>query len=124
MFQKQDRMNTIQEKINHLNSLVLEGKALDAFELYYDDAVVMQENESQPTIGKDANRQREIEFFGSITEFRSAAVEKVAVGEDVSMVVWTYDYTHKDWGVRNYRQVAVQHWKEGKIVKEQFFYAN
>lgn len=117
-------MQTIQEKINHLNSLVLEGKALDAFELYYDDAVVMQENESTPTVGKDLNRQREIEFFGSITEFRGAAIEKVAVGEDVSMVVWHYDYTHKDWGVRKYKQVSVQHWKEGKIVKEQFFYAN
>ena len=37
-------MQTLKEKINHLNQLVLEGKALDAFEMYYDDEVVMQEN--------------------------------------------------------------------------------
>ena len=117
-------MQTIHEKINHLNSLILEGKALDGFELYYDDKVVMQENELEPTVGKDANRRREIEFFDSITEFRGAAVEQVAVGDNVSMVVWNYDYTHKDWGVRKYRQVSVQHWNNGKIVKEQFFYGN
>ena len=117
-------MKTIHEKINHLNSLILEGKALDGFELYYDDKVVMQENESEPTVGKEANRHREIEFFNSITEFRGASVEQVAVGDNVSMVVWNYDYTHKDWGVRKYRQVSVQHWKNDKIVKEQFFYGN
>ena len=69
-------------------------------------------------------RKARREFFGSITEFRGAAVEDVAVGDDVTMVKWNYDYTHKDWGVRNYTQVAVQHWKDGRIVREQFFYGN
>lgn len=117
-------MQTLKDKIEHLNQLVLEGKALDAFELYYDDEVIMQENESEPTIGKHANRQREIDFFGSITEFRGANVEGIAVGENMSTVIWKFDYTHKDWGIRNYKQVSVQHWKDGKIVKEQFFYGN
>lgn len=117
-------MQTIKEKINHLNQLILEGKALEGFELYYDDAVVMQENENPATIGKDINRQREIEFFGNITEFRGANALDVATGENVSYVKWYFDYTHKDWGVRKYTQVSVQHWKDGKIVKEQFFYGN
>lgn len=117
-------MQALKEKINHLNQLVLEGKALDAFEMYYDDEVVMQENEAAPTVGKEANRNREHAFFSSITDFRGASVLNVAIGEDVTMVVWHYDYTHKDWGVRNYRQVSVQQWKDGKIVKEQFFYGN
>ena len=38
-------MQTIKEKVNHLNQLILEGKALEGFDLYYDDEVVMQENE-------------------------------------------------------------------------------
>jgi hypothetical protein len=117
-------MSTLLEKISDLNDLVLQGKALDAFEKYYHDEVVMQENENAPTIGKDANRQREIEFFDSITEFRSARPLKVTVGEGITMVQWQYDYTHKDWGVKNYTQVSVQEWKDGKIIKEQFFYGN
>lgn len=117
-------MQTLKEKIEHLNKLVLEGKALEAFEMYYDDEVVMQENETTPTIGKEANRRREQEFFGGITEFRGASPLNVAVGNDTTMVIWHYDYTHKDWGVRNYKQVSVQHWKNGRIVKEQFFYGN
>ncbi|HEX2533106.1 MAG TPA: SnoaL-like domain-containing protein [Chitinophagaceae bacterium] len=117
-------MEALQQKIRHLNQLILEGKALDGFELYYDDRVVMQENEQPPTIGKEANRLREQDFFSSITEFRGAQVLDVAVGEGVTMVTWQYDYTHKDWGERRYKQVSVQHWEGGKIIREQFFYGN
>lgn len=117
-------MSTLLEKISDLNDLVLQGKTMEAFEKYYHDDVVMQENESAPTIGKEANRLREEAFYASITEFREAKPLKVALGEGITMVQWHYDYTHKDWGVRNYVQVSVQEWKDGKIIKEQFFYAS
>ena len=117
-------MNTLLEKINGLNHLVLEGKALEAFETYYDDDVVMQENEGIPTIGKEANRKRETEFYSSLIEFRSAKLLKLTVGGNITMTQWHYDYTHKDWGVRNYTQVSVQEWKNNKIIREQFFYGS
>ena len=115
-------MATLLERITDLNDLVLQGKALDAFEKYYHDDVVMQENENTPTVGKRANLEREKEFFASITEFRGARPLKIAVGQNVSMVEWQYDYTHKDWGVRNYVQVSVQEWQDGKIIREKFYY--
>ena len=117
-------MQKLETTITELNSLVLAGKPLDAFDRFYHDDVIMQENENQPTIGKAANRKREEEFYSNILEFREANPLKIAVGEDVTMVVWHYDYTHKDWGVRNYTQTSVQTWKDGKIIKEQFFYGN
>ena len=49
-------MESIKNKIQHLNQLVLEGKAMEAFDLYYDDDVIMQENQMPPTIGKEVNR--------------------------------------------------------------------
>ncbi len=117
-------MNTITEKLNHLNQLVVDGKLMDAFEIYYDDAVVMQENEQPPVDGKEANRLRELEFLNNIVEFRGATPTHVATGDNVSYVTWQYDYTHKLWGVKNYTQVSVQHWKDGKIIKENFIYNN
>jgi len=117
-------MTTLFQRITDLNDLVLQGQALEAFDRYYDDNVIMQENEYPPTVGKKANRKREEEFFSSIVEFRGAKPLKVTVGENTTMVQWHYDYTHKDWGLRNYTQVSVQEWKDGKIVREQFFYGN
>lgn len=117
-------MSALLAKIDDLNDLILQGKSLEAFEKYYHDDVVMQENEQEPTLGKLANLQREKEFYASVTEFRAAKPLKISVGENVSMVQWHFDYTHKDWGIRNYKQVAVQQWKDGKIIHEQFFYGN
>lgn len=115
-------METLFTKISDLNDLILQGKTMEAFEKYYHENVVMQENEHPPTIGKAANRKREEEFFSSITEFRTAKPLKVSVGEGITMVEWYYDYTHKDWGLRNYTQVSVQEWQDGKIIKEKFYY--
>ena len=117
-------MANLLEKINDLNSMILQGKALEAFDKYYHEDIIMQENENPPVTGKVANRQREEEFFGSITEFRGAQPLKVTVGENTTMVEWHYDYTHRDWGVRKYNQVAVQEWKDGKIVHERFYYGS
>lgn len=117
-------MSTVLERITDLNDLVLQGKAMEAFEKYYHEEVVMQENEWAPTVGKTANRKREEEFFSNITEFRGARVLKVTVGEHISMVEWHYDYTHKDWGVKNYTQISVQEWKDGQIIREKFYYAS
>jgi hypothetical protein len=115
-------MASLLEKISDLNDLVLQGKAMDAFEKYYHQDVSMQENGNPPTLGKENNREREKEFFASIVEFRAAKPLKVSVGEGVSMVEWHYDYTHKDWGERNYTQVSIQEWKDGQIFREKFYY--
>jgi hypothetical protein len=113
---------TIEQSLLELNQLVLSGKALEAFEKFYHDDVSMQENDAPPTVSKEANRKREIEFFGNISEFRSAEVKGLSVGDNISFVIWKYDYTHKEWGVKNYTQVSVQYWSEGKIIRERFLY--
>lgn len=117
-------MPTLLEKISDLNDMILQGKALEAFEKYYSDEVIMQENNDPKIIGKDANRKREEEFFAGIIEFRSAKPLHVSIGEGVTMVEWHFDYTHKEFGMKNFTQVAVQEWKKGKISKEKFYYSS
>ncbi|WP_353718345.1 SnoaL-like domain-containing protein [Dyadobacter sp. 676] len=114
----------IESAIRELNDMVLNGKAMEAFEKYYHDQVSMQENHLPATVSKAANRKREEEFFDNVLEFRSAAVKGLAVGDNISYVTWHFDYTHREWGVRNYTQVSVQHWQDGQIIHEQFFYNN
>lgn len=112
----------IEHALKDLNRLVQEGKLLEAFEKYYHDDVAMQENNLPPTVSKEANRQRELAFLNNVTEFRGAEVKGMAVADDLSTVVWDYDYTHKEWGIRKYAQVSVQQWKDGKIISEKFIY--
>ena len=114
----------IENSVQQLNNMVLSGNLLEAFENYYHDDVSMQENDHPPTVSKEANRQRELEFLNNITEFRGAEVKGVGIGDNISFVLWDYDYTHKEWGVRNYSQISIQEWKDGKIIKEKFVYTN
>ena len=115
----------IKQHVEELNSMILSGKTMDAFEKFYADNVSMKENGHPATVGKDANRDREIEFFGNVTEFRGAEVLSTVVDEEqgVAMCQWNWDYTHKEWGVMKYTCVSVQKWENGQIVSEQFHYS-
>ncbi len=99
-----------------LNQKILTGQAMEGFEKYYADDVVMQENSDAPFVGKDLNRKREIEFFSSIGEFHGAKVEAAAVNGDTSFGQWWMDVTFKNGPRVQLNQVAVRKWKDGKIV--------
>lgn len=105
-----------------IKTLVAQGRAMAAFEKYYGDDVVMQENEMPATVGKAANRARELEFFSKVTEFRAAELKTVAFGNDVIISEWFVDYTHSEWGNVTHDQVSVQRWKDGKVIHERFYY--
>lgn len=117
-------MSDLRTQVDQLNQMILEGKILDAFEKFYDDTVVMQDNDYPARDGKEVNRQFEEAFVNGLTEFRGAKVLNTIISDDISAVEWWFDYTHKDYGVRNYRQIAIQRWKNGKIVEEKFYYNN
>ena len=114
---------SLKERVEALNNMILSGHSLDAFEKFYAEEIVMQENEDAPTVGKTANRIREEENAENIVEFRHAEVKNILVSDNTTVVEWDYDFTHKEWGDRKYTQVSVQRWNnEGQIVNEKFYY--
>tara|TARA_B100001245_G_C22867001_1_gene416968 strand:+ start:870 stop:1226 length:357 start_codon:yes stop_codon:yes gene_type:complete len=116
-------MSSLKEKIDTLNSMIQQGQVLEAFEKFYAENVVMQENEDAPTVGKANNLVNEQAFVGGILEFRKADIKNVIVSDNLTVVEWDFDFTHKDWGVRNYTQIAIQRWNdEGQIINEKFYY--
>lgn len=117
-------MTDLKTLVEELNQMILEGKILDAFEKFYADDVVMQDNNYPQRVGKDVSRRYENDFVNGLTEFRGAKVLNTLISDDLAVTEWWFDYTHKDYGVRNYRQLAVQRWKNGKIIEEKFYYNN
>ena len=113
---------SVQELDKQVNDDVLSGKAMEAFEKYYAEDVVMQENSEEPRRGKAANRKAEEEFFASVEAFNGGSVKASAVNGDVSFSEWEMDITFKGGHRVKMSQVAVRHWKNGKIVHERFFY--
>ncbi|MCH9687955.1 MAG: nuclear transport factor 2 family protein [Deltaproteobacteria bacterium] len=104
-----------------LNDLIRQGKALEAFERFYADGVVMMEND-QTFEGKEVNRKREQEFFGNIAQLHSAGIGATAVNGDNSFCEQYFDATFKDGKRIRMEEVAVRTWRDGKVIKERFYY--
>ncbi len=113
---------TTQELDQALNQQILSGDIMGAFEKYYAEDVVMQENSAEPFVGKSVNRERELQFVNSIAEFHGAAVVSSAANGDISFSEWTMDVTFKGGARYQLAQVAVRTWKDGLIVRERFYY--
>lgn len=113
----------IQGLNSQLNDMIVRGQALDAFERFYADDVVMQENLGPPIHGKDANRVRAATFLGSIKELHVGRIVQGAVGDDVSFAEMEFDAILADGKRVHITEVARRQWKDGKIVHERFYYA-
>lgn len=118
------KMKDLRTLVDELNQMILEGKILEGFEKFYAEDVVMQDNDYPARIGKEVNRQYEEAFVNGLTAFRGAKVVSTIISDGIAVVEWWMDFTHKDYGERNYTQVAVQRWKNGQIVEEKFYYNN
>jgi len=119
-----ERATELRTYVEDLNSRILNGDVLGAFDRYYADDIAMQENQLSPIVGKAENRSREEEWLGNITEFRGAEVKSIGIDPetDTTLVEWIFDYSHKEWGDVKNHQVSIQRWSGDKIVHERFVY--
>ena len=106
-----------------IKTLMSQSNAMEVFEKYYAEDVVMQENDNPPTVGKAANRARELDFFSKITEFRGLKLKEVAFRENLIISEWFADYTHAEWGKVTHDQISVSRWKDGKVISDRYYYA-
>jgi ketosteroid isomerase-like protein len=113
---------SIESSVKDHISLILAGKALEGLEKYYAEDAVMQENDQPPRVGKATNRAFEQDFFSKVTTVRTLANDGYVVSGNRAFVVWRVDIDHAEWGTINTTQVAIQEWKDGRIVREKFVY--
>ncbi len=81
-----------------LNKRISSGDVLGAFDTYYDDEVVMQENTTEPRVGKPTCRQYEEAFLASVEQFHGATLLGSVVNGDLSYSEWEFDATYKGAG--------------------------
>jgi len=107
--------------VTAFNKLVANFQYEEAHDRFYHPDLVKHENENAPTIGLDKHRQEMQQFLDSISN-ASAKLLNVIVSDDISVVEWHYKFDHKDWGKRDFREVSIQRWRDGKIIHERHLY--
>lgn len=105
-----------------LNEMIVARKLLEAFEEFYAEDTVMQENTDPPCVGKAANRERELQFTANCIEMHEVSLHGSVVGDDLSYSEWIFDLTFVG-GVRvRTTQVAARRWRDGMVIHERFYY--
>lgn len=121
---------TVKEIGERLVELCRQGKNLDAiYELYGKDiasieAAAPPQGGERTSKGVDAVKAKN-EWWGANHEVHDASVKgPFPHGEDRFCVIFTYDVTNKPTGQRfEMEEVALYTVSDGKITREEFFYA-
>ena len=112
---------SIKPQVLDLISLVEKGQMLEAMNRYYAENVAMQENVSPPSVGFAENYAREEAFYGSLQALNFNLVSVVVEG-DRAVINWVFDYTTADGTSYRMDEIAIQTWRDGKIVHERYVY--
>lgn len=106
--------------LNELIGLVAEGKALDAYEKFYHQDIQKIDLDGVLQSGKEILIKNGVEALSIIKEVRDfSAVGKIVKGNR-SFLVWSIDLDNSN-GTLKVVEVAVQDWKDGKIITERYF---
>jgi ketosteroid isomerase-like protein len=118
-----------QQIARRLVELCREGKGQQAQdELYSSDAVSVEmegmQGSGMPTVarGIDAIREKGRQFNAGVEEVHGGSVGDPIVVGNWFAVVMTMDATMKGRGRVNMQEICVYQVRDGKIVREQFFY--
>lgn len=117
---------TTQEIANRFKELAQQGNwTLIQEELYADDAESIEPPHAQglkSVKGKDALKQKGEEFGSTVEEMHGGYSSEPLVAGNHFTVAMGMDATMKGMGRVKMDEIAVYEVKDGKIVKEQFFF--
>ncbi|WP_309640265.1 SnoaL-like domain-containing protein [Flavobacterium sp.] len=106
--------------LDELIGLVAEGQALQAYEKFYHEDIQKIDLDGTLQQGKETLLKNGVEALSIITDVRDfSAVGKIVKGNR-SFLVWSIDLDNTN-GTLKVVEVAVQDWKDGKIISERFF---
>jgi SnoaL-like domain len=117
---------TAQDVANRMNELFKENKWTEVHEeLFADDCESIEPAHSpgmQSVKGRAAIKKKGEDFNAMVEEVHGAWVSDVLVGGRYLTCTMGMDVTMKGMGRINMNEVCLYEIKDGKIVKEQFFY--
>ena len=110
------------ELVNAFVRDVLANDHVRAIERWYAPDASMQENQQAPRKGRDFLVRHEKAVLAEMICVTSQILGNPMIdGENVA-IVWRFTFERLDGCRMSMDEVAIQRWKDGRIVHEQFFY--
>ena len=112
---------SILELDQQLNALIIAGKSQEAFERFYDENVVAQENDEPERVGRASWMAARLGYEKLMKKYEARMLANAANG-DTSFSEWEYNVELEGMGPMKVAQVAVRRWKNDRIVRERFYH--
>lgn len=121
-----EQVMTTQEVANRMYELFKENKWMEVQqELFADDVVSIEPEHAQglkTVSGKDGLRQKAEQFNAMVEEVHGGWSSEPLVGGNYISFAMGMDITMKGAGRTKMEEICLYEVKDGKVVKEQFFY--
>ena len=116
-------MQSLFERVNQYRQLLENGENLAVLDAFYDEGIVQVENDEAPLTGRHILQQQEIQNLAKVSACRQR-ITTLLVDERQGIVMgeMTIAFTGNTSGPRKLNQAFVQHWRNGKIVYQRFYY--
>jgi len=111
-----------EEIIEKFIARVEENKHDKAIEEFYSIDASMQENQSEPRVGRDLLVENERKVLSRVGSMTSKCIRPVFINEDNVVIRWVFHFEWLDGTVTEIEEMAHQRWEGERIVEEQFFY--
>jgi len=110
------------ERVNAFVAAVREGRYVEAIADFYAHDASMRENLGAPRVGRDALIANEKAMLSSVRSIVTRRASPVIVDGDRVVIGWEFEITTADGGTRRLDELALQTWRDERIVEEQFYY--
>lgn len=103
------------------NELVKNGQVVEAAEQYFAENAETFDFDGSSTKSRDEEVTKMKGFVSQIQKVNGITLHSSGVGDDVSFAEFTFDFDMSDGSKVLWHEIIRSHWKDGKIVSEQFF---
>jgi hypothetical protein len=95
---------------------------VDAIAEFYTANASMQENQSEPRVGRDALMEGERRVLARAKSLTSTCVRPVFTSGENVVIRWVFRFEWQDGTVTRMEELAYQRWEGERIAEETFFY--
>jgi hypothetical protein len=116
-------MNPLQDQVEKLNAMIINGNHAEAIAVFYAEDTQMQENEDEPRRGRDFCVENEKKMLAKVKSVTSHLLNQAIDNQkDIVFSEWQFEFTYPNEQVFRLTEVSVQHWINGLVQKEKFYY--
>lgn len=110
------------ETIEKFISMVESNKHVEAIEDFYTSNASMQENQTEPRVGRDNLIANENKVLSRTKNMTSKCIRPFFVNDNYVTIQWQFRFEFKDDTFIEIEEMVKQEWIDERIDKERFFY--